>query len=75
MTNTAFDFMGIKIPCFSCAYEGLQPIRDLVANDTAVCPKCQNLIDLKEWRTFIDEAAEQFKKFRFLTPFPVRKGT
>lgn len=73
MTRIAFDFMGIRIKCETCDYEGLQPIRDLVANDTAICPRCRGVIDLKDWCAFIDEAAKQLKEFRFTTPWPARK--
>lgn len=75
MTDTAFDFMGIRIRCETCLHEGLQPIRELVANDTAICPKCRGVIDLKDWRSLIDEAAQQFLKFRFTTPRPIRKSS
>lgn len=72
MSLTAFDYMGVPIRCDACEHEGLQPIRELVANDSAICPRCNHSIDLKDWRAFIDEAAKQFKEFRFTTPWPPR---
>jgi len=68
ITGTAFDFMRMDVPCPKCCKTNLEPIRELVANDTVPCRHCGEIIDLsaKDTRAGIVKFAEQAKEIKKL---------
>jgi len=60
---SAFDFIRLPVPCPHCGKESLQWLTDLVASDEVTCGFCQGTVEVgsKEWRSFIDEAAQLYK--------------
>jgi hypothetical protein len=46
----------------------VHPLRDLIASDKVACSYCQQPIDVrgKEWRAFIDKAADLYRTLMVL---------
>jgi hypothetical protein len=65
-TYSAFDFIRIELPCPKCRKKDLQPLSELIVNDTAECRYCGNIIDIstKAWRTKLAEQAEVYVKIK-----------
>jgi hypothetical protein len=63
---SAFDFIRLPVPCPHCNQEDLQRLTDLVSSNKVTCNTCQGSIDIssKEWRAFIDQAAQLYKSIR-----------
>lgn len=43
----ATSHSNLRVPCFKCGKESLQPIAELVANDDSTCSYCGIVIDLR----------------------------
>lgn len=65
-TGSAFDFVRVELPCPECGKNDKQPIAELIANDTATCRYCGNVIDIstKDWRTRLAQQAEVLIKIK-----------
>jgi DNA-directed RNA polymerase subunit RPC12/RpoP len=65
-TGTAFDFVRVEVFCAQCGKKGLEPLAELVANDTVACGYCGAVIDVttEYWRSRLAEEAEGFKKIK-----------
>ena len=63
---SAFDFIRLPVPCPQCGQDHPQRLTELVASDNIACLSCGAPIDIssKEWRSFIDEAADLYKTIR-----------
>ena len=46
LTGTSFDFARMEIYCPECGKESLEPVIELVVNDTVECRCCGKIIDI-----------------------------
>ncbi len=58
LTGTSFDFARMEIYCPNCGKDSLEPIIELVMNDTVECRYCGNVIDISS-----DGARTEIAKF------------
>lgn len=65
-TGTAFDFARMEILCPQCKQKNLEPIAELVMNDTINCRFCGAIINLKDRQSEIVQFAEEKKKIKKL---------
>jgi hypothetical protein len=61
-TGTALDHGRVPVTCQKCGEQSLEPLAELVVNDTVDCPdpECRNTIDLTtpEWKERLKKQTE-----------------